>query len=317
MFGCFAKVPETSRRFSGAVFENYLKEITMNFETYDPNASVQELLAAKTYSAYGTHRAIMAVERFSEDCPLDWEYAEVAHAWRGKELALWPSFCYLPYDMSHMFFEQVYEVASDHMVAFGDMHAKYSSFAAWRMTKGIYELHPGVGALLHREDANNKLGDDFPVLPEWCIYLSTPHRSWFNSKLYGVWVQFQWTQHAKERELHFLFDTEIGQIPMILPIGDWTVEEALARITTRENLGDHPIGDVELQNFIKSAAQQLRPIVEMVRFLCRNKGDISNKNGKPGSPVSAQQNRAKPGSKLYAKDEPTFWMVGTRKAAML
>lgn len=290
----------------------------MDFETSLPYTSAQEQLTASTYSAHGTHRAIMAVERFSQSCPVELDYAEEFHAKRGKEYTLWPSFCFLPYDLSCMFFEHLYEIAPGHVADIGTMHAQYSAFAAWRMTKGIYELHPGVCALLDRGvDAINKLGDDFPILPEWCVYLSTPHSQWFNSKLHGVWVEFQWTKIAKERELHFLFDTENGQIPMMLPIGDWTVEEALTRFLTRENLGDHPIEDVELQNFIKSAAHQLRPIVEMVRFLCGNKGDISNKNGKPGSPVSAQQHRAKPGRKLYAKDEPTFWMVGTRNAAML
>ena len=290
----------------------------MDFETSLPYTSAQEQLTASTYSAYGTHRAIMAVERFSQACPVELDYAEEFHAKRGKEYTLWPSFCFLPYDLSCMLFEHLDEVAPDQEAVIGTMLAQYSAFAAWRMTKGIYELHPGVCALLDRSaDAINKLGDDFPILPEWCIYLSTPHSQWFNSKLYGVWVEFQWTEFAKERELHFLFDTEKGQIPVMIPIGDWTVEEALARFVTRKNLGAPLIGDFELQSFIKALAQQMRPIVEMVRFLCGNKGDISNKNGKPGSPVSAQQRRAKPGGKLYAKHEPTFWVVGTRNAAML
>ena len=149
-------------------------------------------------------------------------------------------------------------------------------------------------------------------LPAWCVYIETPGMTAQGVSIAGVWAMLDHDQNTSSDELRlFLFDGEsAGLVPLVLQLGDWTIEEAIAKPVHMDVLReliepDHAQQAISVAKGIACTPQ----IVSLLLYLCTY--------GFPRSSVAQQAHSAYPkpkkvkgGWRLFPAQRPTVRTIG-------
>jgi hypothetical protein len=202
------------------------------------------------------------------------------------------------------------------------------ALAAWRVSQGIYRFDPELAAAV----AETPLTGELPAallyrLPEWCVYIETPGRTYMGRTLHGFWAHLEYEVDGDDDELRLVLDVartpaealdpQHGQIPVPLILGGGTLADALERVIESgkqraQALGlDVPaaaLGDAEAQ------AAAVAPLVALVLYLCAENAEIGDGDARPTRP---EPKRTKRGPRLFPPPQATAWDVGVRIGAAL
>jgi hypothetical protein len=112
--------------------------------------------------------------------------------------------------------------------------------------------------------------------------------------------------------MRLLFNTKCGLKHMCLPIGAWTIEEALHKellfLHTEYGLNRRVLS----MGLEKSQSKQIEPILSMILFLCADKPDVDGERCPGSSPAHPKPNKVQRGLKLTAPQNPHVWVVGKK-----
>lgn len=140
----------------------------------------------------------------------------------------------------------------------------------------------------------------FYRLPEWSIYVKTPHLNWNNAPLAGFWCHLEWDNKEKIPSLKLVLNTFKLQL-ITLPLDKTVLNGIYKPQKTRKAAREYiiPLGDM---NYHAS----LFIMVSLVYFICKASAEISKK-GK--HPHKVQPKLFKGVFKLFPTNQPTLWNI--------
>ena len=242
--------------------------------------------------------------------PNAWNQIDIFRDGRGKDLPMWPNWCFLPFAAWYAIVSEGKTLAPSQVA---DV-ARLAAFGTWRYTQGIYRFDPQV----YEELIATNIKGDIPSevllrLPEWCMYIETPNYEYVDGEeIYGFWVQLEWDTQTERVELRLLLNMKNSLLPMILHIGEWTLEEAVAKALNESKIqAQHQgIPTPPLNSAIsKRLATFLSPLVSLVLFLCSDEPEIEDRKQPSSLPQRPRPKRTKKGWKLFPAKRPRTWNV--------
>ncbi|MBN9461041.1 MAG: hypothetical protein J0H00_07415 [Burkholderiales bacterium] len=254
-----------------------------------------------------SHPARDALISISREFPGAWQAIERL---RATASGGWPSFCYAPISAVYM---ALSEETGGHLgVDRAADVAAVAALAAWRMTQGIYRFDPAVyDALLATEDAGSIPADVLQRMPEWCVYVESP--GIFDPTLGaidGFWAHMD-ALAADDISLRVLTLGERGLGALTLPLGRWTIGEALQR-----QAEDARSAGIDARSDIAADTEVLfSKFLSLLLYICSSADEITGKRGRPGNPAPVRTRRD--GWRLFPADGPRTWDVGVRMGAAL
>lgn len=198
-----------------------------------------------------------------------------------------------------------------------------ASFAAWRVTQGIYRFDADLYSALVDTTIDGQIpSDTLHRLPEWCVYVETPNvkggaedRNIFGANIHGIWALLNWDDRAKEEQLIIGFDHDDDLAFVPLPLHgslDDTINAVIARWEEGHAAGS--ISDAPSAGFRHTSHRVFQPMLSLLLYLCADHADVVGGRDHPHRP---EPKRTKTGLRLFPTDKPTKWDVGVRIGAAL
>ena len=248
---------------------------------------------------------------------------QVNAAW-SKKLAdpgLWPDWCLLPMDEWARIIDQQESMSGKSWSIKDKYHElnRLCVLGTWRYSQGIYRIDKDLQqALLESNPGKNIPAEVLVHMPEWCIYVETPHMMWHGQvELYGFWAHLIYSREEPYPKLHMMIQTPRGEYPHEIPIGNWTVEEALEREidAMRKALplvNDLSTGVSRSKAFdsCRRTKDQVERLLSLLLYCCCDKPDIDDARQPGTSPQRPQAKQVKGGFRLFPASAPRFWTVG-------
>lgn len=221
----------------------------------------------------------------------------------------WPSWCFLPFELWDEIYLNGMKDNNFQIPMSYDVVTTMMALTTWRYTQGIYRFTPNLA----RDLAETDIKGDIPVerllrIPQPCIYIDTTGIP--IDMVYGFWALLDWDSHNKSIGMRLLLNTTHGLRWMYLPIGDWSVEEAICK--EAEYMHTHfgmPQQYMESERN-KALAKFLAPLLSMILFLCSDKPDIDGERCPGSVPSRPAPKKIRRGIKLFAPHQPHVWVVG-------
>jgi len=201
------------------------------------------------------------------------------------------------------------------------------TWAAWRMTQGIYRFDPALYPAL----IETPLKGDIPAsvlmqLPEWCVYVETPGLTLPSPgigrpspALHGAWIRHD-LGGRREPLLAISPDTDEGDQIMMptqhIALGAGSLSDSLqaALIEWVSSTGRDP--GVSASKIVTDLESWIQPVLNLVLYLCSDAE--YTRRGQPGAPANPAPKRIRrDGWKLFPAQGPAQWDVGVRMGAAL
>lgn len=249
---------------------------------------------------------------------------QVNAAW-SKKLAdprLWPDWCLLPMDE----WARIIDRQESKIGIVRPMERKLrdcyflAMLGTWRYSQGIYRIDSDFQkALLDSEPGKNIPADILLHMPEWSIYVETPGESWQDdTALWGFWASIAFFRNLPYPKLQIAINTCDGvRFTPDIPLGEWTVEEALNREMWDIDKKTIPACSIYEKiereiNFSKWRGTRIHieRLLHIILYCCCDKPDIDDARQPGTSPQRPQAKQVKGGLRLFPASAPRFWTVG-------
>lgn len=253
-------------------------------------------------------RAVEILSEMSKKLPQIWSALEEMRSFAQLQ-DKWPDWCYMPIGAIYSSFGKV-EINPIEKIK---LAYELACLAAWRMTKGIYRFDPDIYQSLLETSLEGDLPSDlFMQMPEWCIYLEMPNFNLADGFVYGAFVHLEFDLLRDQIELRILLDTEEKLVPLILHLGPWSIQTALAKAlnTSIQNGKAISITDVLESTVNPKIVEITTGIVSLLLYLLTQKSEITNKKGE--TPHNPLPTKTKKGFKLFPANGSRQWDVGVR-----
>lgn len=270
-----------------------------------------------------THRAKSRLDAISAGYAWAWMVADEA-----RQGISWPPHIFVP---TKEFATVAGRTLSEHADAesrrwlidqgeeyWGQMIAAMITFAAWRMTQGIYRFDPAVyPVLIDTADAGSLPVDVLAQLPEWCIYIEAPGLKMSDdTPAHGAWVRHDLSSQGQPMLAITLdVDTADAGLPptqhLILDGGSIADAIEAARVAWAEGGGSELPDGASVDKVLPWAV----PIINLLLYICSQSADIAGRRGQPGNPTPVRTRRD--GWRLFPADGLRTWDVGVRMGAAL
>lgn len=221
----------------------------------------------------------------------------------------WPAWCWVPVSVV----EGVLALGvAGGTRAVSDLEAAaHTAVAAWRQTQGIYRFDPDVlDALWRTPVAGNLPTELLERLPEWCVYVETPGRSAFGTRIEGFYASLDFDTIRNSQLLRVALDSPDGLLPVPLELGG-SLGGAIDRLNAdaARALGEGRI-DAETAAVGASVRAAVEPLVSLVLYLCSEAAEISDRRDSSRHPEGFRDPVRVPNS-------PTVWETSSRLGARL
>ena len=85
-----------------------------------------------------------------------------------------------------------------------------AALAAWRSTQGIYRFDPSTFDALWNTPVTGEIPTEvLYCLPEWCVFIPTPGKTWQGSRLNGFFAHLDHNLEMRRTELRLLLDISL------------------------------------------------------------------------------------------------------------
>ncbi len=247
-----------------------------------------------------------------------WKQVEVFRAQR-RELGDWPSWCFMPVALA----EKIVGNGLPLQTAEQYKHATFlAALAAWRSTQGIYRFDASTFDALWNTPVTGDIPTDvLYCLPEWCVFIPTPDKTWQGNRLNGFFAHLDHNLKMRRTELRLLLDVSLPNgyyqavtVPIILGRGG--VADSLA-YTLHWSAQPDPLATRMTEQERAMAMKDVPALVSLVLYLCSENAEIRESGGGHRLPAYPEPKKTKKGLRLFAPDRPTHWEVGYRLGAAL
>ena len=236
--------------------------------------------------------------------PEAWQQVKKFRSIKGQGLD-WPDWCYLPIAAGVAIAtggenERLYQVSFSKLPP-----AVITAAASWRVSQGVYRFDADLyNSLISQPLDGNVPCEALKRLPEWCVYIECMSVKFGDSPIVGFWAHLESDANDNRMELRLVLMLEGGDnIPVPVHLGDWTLEEGIARMQTEseKQAAIHSFGNLPKINF----TAEIVPLVQLVLYLCAENADM---------PVIPRHplNRVRMSGQVDVLREPKFWSVGER-----
>lgn len=238
--------------------------------------------------------------------PHAWQRAEEMREERGLSLPKWPEWCYLPLSGWYAIVSAHHQAERLDLTLIGHV-ARLGALGIWRLTQGIYKFD----STLYEAIKSTPLTGDLPCsvlyhLPEWCVYIETPGMKFGADILYGFFAHLEWDANTGRHELRLLLDMEEQLTGFPIHIGEWTLTEAIERISAE---AIRQGGPDSLKNFFPDIIVRIMgPLISLLLYLCSEAAEI----GAGVSPRNPNPKKTKKGWRIFSPSQPITWDVGVR-----
>jgi len=243
---------------------------------------------------------------------------------KGRGLPDWPAWCFMP---MAGWYAVVSQGNIDKLLPGRRLPpqlitdvGRLAAIGTWRYSQGVYRLDADLQAAI----ADTIIVGDIPSevlfrLPEWCVYIETPGRTWCGDTLHGFWCHLEFDVNAHRNELRLLLDTEKILIPVPVHIGPWTVTEAIDRMASEaaKQAGLANLHFDKNPEQVQQLAADINPLISMLLYLCSDEPDIDDARVPGSSPSRPKPVKTKKGWRLFPAEKPRIWTVGGKIGAQL
>lgn len=267
-------------------------------------------------------RPKLALAEAGRRWPQAWAQFDVFRAGRGKDLPVWPEWCFCPMAAAYAILSAYRGYRSDTAQC-----GILAALAAWRVTQGVYVFDTDVFDAVWDTPLNSDIPADILYrLPEWCVYVATPGRTALDHPLNGFFAHMEWDANTGRTELRLVLD--IGHdapprsalsdclIPIPLHIGSDSILSAVERsLRTSQRRADEQGVPFDADSLISPITATVTPLVSLLLYLCSEAAEIGDGTRAPAypSPVITRKH----GPRLFPPDRATTWDVGVRLGAAL
>jgi hypothetical protein len=254
---------------------------------------------------------------FSRRYPDAWKQVDEFRASR-KELGDWADWCFLPLAGTYAIVSKGKTLQSPNQVQHVGI---LGALAAWRVTQGIYRFDPTTFDALW----NTPVSGDIPTevlfhLPEWCVYIPTPDRTWQGSNLNGLFAHLEHDVNDRRRELRLLLDVTgpAGDDLIAMPIhlGKGGVAEGVEAML-QEAARQFPVTVYRAPGEAERLSSDVSPLVSLVLYLCSQAAEIREAGAGKRVPTRPKPQKTMKSMRIFAPDHPSRWEVGYRLGAAL
>ena len=238
---------------------------------------------------------------------------------RGKDIPDWPAWCFMPMAAWYAVVSQ--DNINDllpgqrlppHLIP--DV-GRLAALGTWRYSQGIYRLDSDVQAAL----GDTIIVGDIPSevlfrLPEWCVYVETPGRTWMGDTLHGYFAHLEHDVNTGRAELRLVLDTEQQLMLVPVHIGPWTVTEAIDRMASevKKQASLNKVAVSIGMDSVTAIAAEVNPLISLLLYLCSEEPDIDDERQPGESPRRAAPKKVKSGWRLFPAQKPRIWTVGAK-----
>lgn len=241
-----------------------------------------------------------------------WRKVDEMRAVRGAGLPDWPEWCFLP-------FGGWYAIASmalgKERLSKDDVPLMQALAVAgtWRVTQDIVRFDETLYQSLVETPVDGNLPSEVLTrLPAWCVYIETPGMAFGKGEILGVWAMLEHDVNGYGDELRlFAFDGDIALLPIVLQIGDWTVEDALSRPLYTDALREitHPsTAKAGADALVKVEA--IPQIISLLLYICTYGFPRQDGMAPLEHPAYPKSKKTKQGWRLFPAQRPTVRIVG-------
>lgn len=272
-----------------------------------------------------SHRLQSHLAAVARRYPAAWRQVnEFRHA-RGQTLTDWPDWCFLPLAGAYAIVGGGRTLAPAQALEVGQLGA----LAAWRITKGIYQFDPTVFEAVWETPVEGEIPAEILFhLPEWCVYVPTPGKSFNDARLLGFFAHLEFDANDHRAELRFLLDCEVAgaggvlwPVPLHLVAGGLPASlAAVAHEAVRQAMLANFYSDQlreKLESEREGAISALAPLVSLTLYLCAQAAEIRDAGGTDRHPARPRPLRTRKGERSFAANRPATWEVSYRLGAAL
>lgn len=253
--------------------------------------------------------------------PEAWKQIEELRKSKGKGLPDWPAWCFLPIAGTLV-------VVQNHGMALGpavgNWPAQLAALAGWRHTKGVYSFDEGIYDALWETPIETIPVEILLRIPEWCLYLETPRRSFLGKPMAGVFVHLEHDVNTGHADLRFLFDVDDQAGPVLVPgiihLNQPTLGQAIeaAARSTREKGRRHGVSEALLEESLKtyrSFREIAGSVISLLLYVCSQNAEIRSAREPNRQPHFPEPVRTKRGERLFEAERLGVWECGWRTGA--
>jgi hypothetical protein len=273
---------------------------------------------------------VARIRKLIQECasgqPEIWRAIDDLRAKRHEIFAgdVWPAYCFFPFSALQGYMQALLSQAGHAGELPAEMSAHVqltATIAAWRTTQGIYRYHPETLDALWDTPAGTVPVEALHALPEWCVYIETPDRSFSTGeRLHGFFARIDYVNKSAEhlRLTLDITDGPVKELPVSLVPGH-TLDQDLADMW-QDNTAYFQTRASEYAARASEACRysvaDIGPLVSLVLYLCSQNAEIrARKEGlRPGRPAAT---KTKEGPRYFPPPQPTAWECGWRIGAAI
>lgn len=241
-----------------------------------------------------------------------WRKLDEMRAEKGKKLPAWPEWCFLPF---HGWYALTSMTTGRDRLTIEDTALMQALAVAgtWRVTQDVVRFDETLyRALVETPVTGNLPSSVLTRLPAWCVFIETPGMEAQGVPIVGVWAMLDHDHNTDADELRlFLFDGESpGLVPLVLQLGEWPIEEAIAKPVHMDVLRELIELDQAQQAISVAKGISCTPqIVSLLLYLCtygfpRTGGVMQER------PAYPKAKKVKGGWRIFPAQRPTLRTIG-------
>ncbi|MBD5641171.1 MAG: hypothetical protein HDQ91_01965 [Desulfovibrio sp.] len=251
--------------------------------------------------------------------PDAWRYADQTRAMPGDKIPDWPREVFLPYGAWYPIACQLYGARQlDHIQI--QLIGKLAAAGAWRPGQDIVRFEPGLAAsLMDTELVGDIPADTLWRLPAWCVYIEQEIEV-YNVPYAGFFAFLEQDAASGNRELRLHFLRETDDFGFAVPLGKWSLAEALDRMAAGIRKGAAVAGIDSLSaaylargDVFMAGAQKA---VNLLLYLCAY-GFGDQKRDPLARADYPSAKKTKKGWRLFPPDRPAIHSPGQKLAKAL
>jgi hypothetical protein len=272
------------------------------------------------------HRTQAALTLVARDYPDCWRQIDhVRHSVRAEGVT-WPEWCWTPMAASYA----VVSGGGDNRVPLERAHdvGRLAALSTWRLTQGIYRVDETLLDELWASDVDGALPvETLHHLPEWCVYVETPGRTWQGQLLRGFWAHLEHEVDTGSTELRLLIDTDEELLPLPLPLGRGggtladagfaLLDSATAQLARSGDSWRATAIQRDASASVAELTAALRPLVSVVLYLCTTAEALRADDGRTPSRPEPRPARRGETPRYYPPAKPAVYVSGVRLGAAL
>lgn len=226
----------------------------------------------------------------------------------------WPHWCFLPHalwvDAVSLVLRPEYGVLAH------DLAVVAGTLGAWRITQGIYSFDPTLYDAVRETDISGPLPTEvLTCLPEWCVYVSTPHVLVGDQPVHGFFARLDFCLESGAKALHLALDFPDTLETSTIPLDDSPIESGLdfAFQSNVRTISDSGVVYKQARNPAEHK-KAVRAALSLLLYICDENADWGAAAVRPTNPPATKTKR---GLRFFPADRPTVWNVGVRVGAEL